>query len=315
MDWYKHTAKKGWPDTSAEIQAREGNNICKNFRNGHKETKCLHAFRTMNKSIILVDYSKDFYYIDTGPFRGGQKGHGSGNKHHRIVKNGFHITNHKTPKEIYNLVGKEYPNTQFERYFHCKFKQWSPPKQRKGKNILICDDNHISILRCFGRARCAPRAWSENIATQIKKIYPDANIKFRKKPTPSERRSNEWELNAQIIREDIGVVVTLSSFVGLHALMLGVPAIMLGPSEADYLSSKSLLDVKNPKYPTPEEFKDHMMWLACNQWSHDELRNGTAWKYLKLLQGENVWNPNTCLSTFYPFSKSVSWKYEKINEL
>ena len=54
MDWYKHTAKKGWPDTSATIQAREGNIIVDSFRNCSEETKHLHVFRTMNKSIPFV---------------------------------------------------------------------------------------------------------------------------------------------------------------------------------------------------------------------------------------------------------------------
>ena len=311
MDWYKFTKENyGWVDNSAAVQAREGNIIVQSFRNSNDEIKDLHVYRTMNKTFCWVDYSKDFYYIDTGPFRGGRKGHEAGNKHHRIVKNGYHITDHQTREEVIAALGKRYAYDKFARYFHKPYKQWNPPEQREGKNILLCQDSHVPVIRGFGRTKWTSEQWTNHISNRIKKLYPEANIIIRKKPTPRERRTEEWRLQDQIDRDNIKVVVTFSSFVGLHSLLEGVPAIMLGPSEISCLSSNSLRDINKPFYPDPKKFKEHMLYLTCNQWSHGELQNGTAWEDLCKLQADKKWDPNTCFSCFWPHKHQISWKYK-----
>ena len=70
----------------------------------------------------------------------------------------------------------------------------------------------------------------------------------------------------------------------MEAVMLGKPAIVLGPSAAHNVCSDSLEDIEKLYIPTLDEVEEWAAHLAYCQFTEAEMRDGTAWKILN----ENV---------------------------
>jgi hypothetical protein len=270
------------------------------------------VFRGIKRAIKNINFSEDFYYIDTGPFRlNAIKGHHSGRKSIRIIKNAFQPLNHYSMEKVVKILGEEYAFKKFHQVFHGNtkeekravpkyfYKSFKLPEARKGKNILLCEDNHIKALGYSNEQ------WLQNVSDEIKKLSPDSKIIIREKPSPKERTSTRI-LADQLAEDNVKVVVTFSSFVGLHSIMQGVPAIMLGPSCADYLANKKLSDIHNPYYPPHEKIKEHLFYLANTQFNLCEIESGKAKEVVEALQGKNKRDPNTCLSKYYKNSMYFS---------
>lgn len=299
-NWYKFIEeKRGWPP---HYSSRE----CYWFRESRPgQSDDAHIFSRIAKAGIHIDYSKDFYYMDGSCYRGWNKNRGD----LRIIKNGFHAHHHKTQDEIIDAVGKEFAFAKFEKYFHTPYKEYKHPKRTKTKvkNIMICED--FQLCRVLSAANYPlstfAETWTEHISKKILDIIPDANIIIRRKDNCKVRRT--YTLADQIKDDDIDVVVTFSSFAGLHAVLSGIPAVTLGPSCIDHIGNKYLSNLSNLYYPDGDEFKHHLLYLSCVNFSGEEIKNGIAWDKIQALQGENKWNPNTCVSCFIP-EELVSWK-------
>jgi len=261
----------------------------------------LQVWRGMAQSKGKIDYTKDFFYIDTGYFNGYD-----GSKHkrwHRITKNNYQTLGHYG---VDILANDTYCMEKFKKIFTVNFEdihpgkvlsgrgskgtewQTEPWKKRLkgGENILIIEPS----LKVFTHYNIEAKEWTDSVVNKLKE-YTDRKIIFRSKPNRTERMSTNT-LDDQLVRDNIFCTVTFASVAGLHSVMAGVPSIVLGPSASDYLSNKKLSDIENPYYPDEDKIRNHLLYLANCQFDIDELYNGKAWYYINELQGENKYEAN-----------------------
>ena len=112
---------------------------------------------------------------------------------------------------------------------------------------------------------------------EIKK-HTDRLVITRLKQTRASRVSeNTMEM---ALAQDIHCLVTFSSIAAGEALLLGKPAITLGPNAAAALCSQTLSEIENPKIPTLDEVENWAAHIAYCQFTEEEMRDGTAWEIL-----------------------------------
>ena len=94
---------------------------------------------------------------------------------------------------------------------------------------------------------------------------------------------------AMALSQDVHCLVTFNSIAATEALLLGKPAITLGPNAAQPLCSQSLVDIENPYIPTAEEVEAWAAHLSYAQFTEAEMRDGTAYRILN--EPGDIWVP------------------------
>ena len=219
-------------------------------------TNCPIVIRGVGKSskeavIHCWATGRDFYAIDTGYF-GNSKSKSKG--WHRITKN-----------NLQNL------GPIIERP-HDRLLNWKYKKFRPGKKILICPPSE-KVMKLFNQP--TPEAWTATVVAQLRQLT-DRPIEVRMKPTRTERILKNQSLETAL-SEDVHCLVTYNSIAALEALMVGKPAITLGPSCASMVCNTSLSDVDNLHTPDNDEMLALMAHLSYAQFSRQEMMNGFAW--------------------------------------
>ena len=198
-------------------------------------------------------HGRDFYYIDTGYFGNPAKG----KLYHRITRNDVQyfgpIMDRPDDRLAQTGIG---------------FKKF-----RGGTNILLAPPSQ-KLLMMYD---IDLETWLNNTIEEIKK-YTDRPIVIRKKQSRAVRMTEDTMEMA--LAQDVHCLVTFSSIAAGEALLLGKPAITLGPNAAAPLCSQSISEIENPKIPTLDEVKTWAANLAYNQFTEAEMRNGTAWRIL-----------------------------------
>jgi hypothetical protein len=195
---------------------------------------------------------RDFYYMDTGYF-----GNGKRKLYHRITKNDV-----QNFGPIIDRPGNRLQATGFQ-----------PHKFYRGTNILLAPPSQ-KLLNLYD---INLEEWLQNTQDEIKK-YTDRPVITRLKQTRASRVSdNTMEM---ALAQDVHCLVTFSSIAAGEALLLGKPAITLGPNAAAALCSQSLSEIENPKIPTLDEVAAWARHIAYCQFTEVEMRDGTAWRIL-----------------------------------
>ena len=201
---------------------------------------------------ICRSVGRDFYYIDTGYF-----GNGKHKLYHRITKNDV--------QNFGPIVDR--PNDRLERT------GVQLTKFRPGTNILLAPPSQ-KLLNLYD---INLEEWLQQTQDEIKK-HTDRPIVTRLKQGRSARVSdNTMEM---ALAQDVHCLVTFSSIAAGEALLLGKPAITLGPNAAAVLCSQSLSEIETPKIPTLDEVAAWARHIAYCQFTEAEMRDGTAWKIL-----------------------------------
>ena len=195
---------------------------------------------------------RDFYYIDTGYFGNGRK-----KTYHRITRN-----NVQNIGPIIDRPGDRLGATG------VKFRKF-----RGGTNILVAPPSQ-KLLNLYD---IVLEDWLENVQTEIKK-YTDRPIVLRTKQGRSTRVTTDTMEMA--LDQDVHCLVTYSSIAAGEALLLGKPAITLGPNAASALCSQTLAEIENPHIPTLDEVDAWARHIAYCQFTEAEMRDGTAWRIL-----------------------------------
>jgi lipopolysaccharide biosynthesis glycosyltransferase len=194
---------------------------------------------------------RDFYAIDTGYF-GNEKSKSKG--WHRITKN-----------NLQNL------GPIIERP-HDRLMKWKWKKFREGSKILICPPSD-KVMKLFKQA--SPEEWTNNVVAQLK-TFTDRPIEVRLKPNRTLRIQND-SLEAAL-DQDVHCLITYNSIAALEALMVGKPAITLGPNCASMVCNTELSQVENLNKPDKDEMLALMAHLSYCQFNRRELMNGYAWE-------------------------------------
>ena len=199
-------------------------------------------------------HGRDFYYIDTGYFGNPVKG----KLYHRITRNDVQyfgpIMDRPDDRLAQTGIG---------------FKKFRP-----GQNILLAPPSQKLLMMYDINLE----TWLNNTIEEIKK-YTDRPIVIRKKQSRAVRMTEDTMEMA--LAQDVHCLVTFSSIAAGEALLLGKPAITLGPNAAAPLCSQSLSEIECLNVPTVDEVRAWAANLAYNQFTEAEMRNGTAWRILQ----------------------------------
>lgn len=195
---------------------------------------------------------RDFYYIDTGYFGNGKK-----KTYHRITLNDV---------QYFGSI-KERPGDRFAAT-KVQLKKFRP-----GKNILLAPPSQ-KLLNLYD---IVLEDWLEQTQTEIRK-HTDRPIVVRTKQSRTARITEDSMEMA--LDRDVHCLVTFSSIAATEALLLGKPAITLGPNAAAPLCRHTVGDIENLYIPTLDEVTAWANHLAYCQFTEPEMRNGTAWRIL-----------------------------------
>ena len=220
-----------------------------------KKTDTPLVIRGVGKSSQLAikhcwETGRDFYAIDTGYF-GNNKSKSKG--WHRITKN-----------NLQNL------GPIIERP-HDRLLSWKYKKFRDGSKILICPPSE-KVMKLF--ANLTPEEWTEQTVEELK-TYTDRPIEIRLKPNRTQRISTDSLETA--LQDDVHCLITYNSIAALEALMVGKPAITLGPNCASMMCNTSLSEIEHLHKPDKDEMTALMAHLSYCQFSRAEMMNGYAW--------------------------------------
>jgi hypothetical protein len=193
---------------------------------------------------------RDFYYIDTGYFGNGKK-----KTYHRVTLNDV--------QNFGPIIDRPHDRLECIGLKLTKFKP--------GAKILLAPPSQ-KLLNLYN---INLESWLDNTINEIKQ-HTDREIVVRLKQGRSARvNENTMEM---ALAQDVHCVVTFSSIAAGEALLLGKPAITLGPNAAAALCSQSLSEIETPKIPTLDEVAAWAAHLSYCQFTEPEMRDGTAWR-------------------------------------
>ena len=196
--------------------------------------------------------SRTFYYIDTGYFGNVKK-----KTYHRITKNDVQWFG-----DIVERPGDRFAATGIQ------LKKFKP-----GTSILLAPPSQ-KLLNLYN---IVLEDWVEQTQAEIRQ-HTDRPIVVRTKQGRTARLVHDSMEMA--LDRDIHCLVTFSSIAATEALLLGKPAITLGPNAAAPLCRHQIADIENLHIPTMDEVYAWAQHLAYCQFSESEMRTGIAWQIL-----------------------------------
>jgi len=204
--------------------------------------------------------NKTFYYMDSGYF-GNQPGHlnpRGWKLWHRIVKN--------------NLQHNEIIPRSSDRW---KKLQIDLHPRRYGKTIIVAAPDE-KPCKFYG---IDLETWiSETV--EILKKHTDRLIIVRQRAPKRIDRVQSDPLSV-ILSRDVHALVTFNSVAATEAIMHGIPAFVLSPSNAAMpVGNTDLSKIETPYYPDTDKLHAWVHHLAYGQFHVDELRDGTAFRIL-----------------------------------
>lgn len=203
---------------------------------------------------------KDFYFMDHGYFT---------NAHDhphwlRITKN----------KHCQNILQNR-PADRYEKYFKKDIKQW-----HKGRKILVLPPTN-AIANFFGVTD-----WLDNTLDMLKR-NTDRQIDIREKPYNPTVEKDHVGATVKIDKPTVHrgaidwtqyhAMVTYNSNTLVASLENGVPVFCDPMCAASPISETDFSKIETPKY---DDRIALFSSLAYNNWSLEEMANGTAWRML-----------------------------------
>jgi len=199
---------------------------------------------------------RNYFYIDTGYF-----GNWKHKTFHRITKNSMQYT---------GSIDQYIPEDRFVKTGA------SISKHRIGRDILICPPSQ----KAMNYWNMDLDEWLDNTVSEIQK-HTDRPIVIRKKTSRSERVNNDTMEMA--LSRNVHCMVTFNSIAAVESLMYGKPVFTLGPkgtNAAEPFSNKDLAKIECPFMPSLDEVRILLCNLAYQQFTTQEMKDGTAWRML-----------------------------------
>lgn len=195
---------------------------------------------------------RTFYYTDNGYL-----GNVRSKSYFRIIKNHVH--------EIRPIIPRARDRLDVLDFYTLPY--------TSGRKILIAPPSQKSLSLW----NMDPDVWVAQVVEQLK-AFTDRPIEIRLKRSRSERMAENTMYEA--LADDVHCLITYNSVAAVEAVMLGKPAICLGPNAATVVANTSLSDVENLKFPTDDELEAWMRHLSYSQFTFSEMSDGTAWRIL-----------------------------------
>ncbi len=215
------------------------------------EEDCLLRNTVGNENILVekIDRNLPFWFIDSGytNFIEPNK------KWHRLVRNHLH----------------------FDRYFDAPADRlknipiFPKPWKKEGKKILVLEPGPFAA-NIFHTDVAQWRIWVEQ---ELRK-HTDRPIEFREKIN-KKKRTNLYDL---LSHGDYYCTISINSNSAVESIWAGVPAITLDKHISSPVTANRLDQINN-LYRGP--IGNWLAWLSYNQFTFEELMNGTAIKIIK----------------------------------
>lgn len=141
------------------------------------------------------------------------------------------------------------------------------PWKRDGGHIVVVEQS-AHFMSLVGH-----NLWLLDVVSRLRHLT-DRPLRIR-------RWSRDKAKAAAGLRDDLRgawALVTHMSAAANEALLAGVPVFVSGMCAALPMASGDFSNIETPRYPDGRE--DWAAGLAGQQWTMDELRNGTAWRTL-----------------------------------
>ncbi len=213
------------------------------------------CIRGMKFTAAVNDCWKDgrtFYYTDNGYL-----GNGQTKTYFRIIKNHVH--------DVRPVIQRAR-----DRLERCQY--YTLPRSH-GRKILIAPPS----VKSLSLWNMDPEVWVAQVVAELKN-HTDRPIEIRLKRPRAERLAENTMSEA--LADDVHCLITYNSVAAVEAVMLGKPAVCLGPNAAAVVTSSSLSEVENPRFPTEDEREAWLRHLSYSQFTFTEMTNGTAWRIL-----------------------------------
>ena len=247
------------------------------------------VFRGLGKSPHIhkcIEKEIPFMYIDTGYF-----GNGVRKKWHRIVYNNLQTLNHRSYEETRRLlldgIGnknfKDIIENRFKQIMNCEWENLQVEKVQRGPKILIVPPSQKVFNHFGGDAE----DYTNKLVEKIKTLT-DKEIEIRHKAGRSERLG--FTVQDQLRTGEYHCIVTFNSIASIESVLVGMPAIVLGPNAGEFLSETKLENIENPYYPDLRKIREHIFYLSCCQFTSEEMQSIVTKRTIEILQGDQAPN-------------------------
>ena len=181
----------------------------------------------------------------------------------RIVKGGLHTVRGK--------VGNGERLKKLQRQgIDAEFKGWYTGET---KHVLICPSSPTVTGKLNGMTQ---QEWVDGVKKELTK-HTKRTILVRNKPRPG----NEWwGTNIREQLKDCHCLVTNMSIASIDAILNRVPVITDGRNVAWAVSSRDPKYVERPFKPGKKTVNEWLKFIVEQQFTLDEIENGTAYKLL-----------------------------------
>ena len=183
----------------------------------------------------------------------------------RICKGSFHTN-----------LGKVNTPARYEKLIKlgidAEFKGWRADD--RGKHILLCPSSQMVTYHLNGISQ---KEWVEIAKQEIRK-HTDREIRFRNKPRPG----NEWwDKDIKKDLKDCHALVTNYSLSAFDALLNYIPVFAEANSVLGPVTSRDIKKIEKPLKPGRKTMEEWLKFVAENQFTLDEMADGTAYETLK----------------------------------
>jgi len=209
---------------------------------------------TMAPIVQAQKYSLDYWYIDTGYI-----GNTKVKKYLRVCKNSIHANSPIISRPSDRLNRLQIDRTKIQRGSRIML---IPPDAKQAAHFAI-DSVDVWLQQTI------------NLITQV----TDRPLIIRQRP-PSRTARMTSDTLIQALNQDIHAIVTLISNSAVEAVLHDIPVISLGPSACVQVSPWGLDQIDNVPDIDTSLKEAWLRHLSYNQFTFDEMSDGTAWRIL-----------------------------------
>lgn len=216
-----------------------------------------------------VAVGKHAVYLDKGYTR--QKGEGGHTLYTRLSIDG------SSPLKYVQRIRR--PSERFER-LEMKVLERKHPNEG---HILFCGSSQ-KYHDFNGLGDCTE--YAAKALFKLRKVSP-RQIVYRPKPSATYIKPLQnymFSTGSQDIFEALRgchAVVTHGSSVAIHAVLLGIPIVVLGETVMSPVAESDITKVEHPFWPDPKKRYQWACDFAYCQWTQEEMKSGEAWVYVR----------------------------------
>jgi hypothetical protein len=245
--------QKGWPETDKPVHflwGLGGNNVAK-----------IREIKEKNEEWWYVDVG----YLTEQIIRYPEPRITNKNKtYFRIVKGKLHTTRGK-------VGAGQRLNELAYKGIDIEFKGWNTGET---KHILLCPSSETVTYHINGINQSQ---WIEEVTNTLKQ-FTKREIKVRNKPRPN---NQWWGTDIKDELKDCHCLITNMSMAAIDAVLNKVPVICHTDNIVSPIASHDLKFVEKPLRPGRKTIDEWLKYVVENQFTLEEMSNGTAYKILK----------------------------------